>query len=505
MALFEINQISKQFGNVEVLRDVSFSLERGTILGLVGENGSGKSTCMNIIGGIHRASGGSMRLEDTVYAPHGPGDATDAGIAFIHQELNLFENLSIEENLFIGAYPTLAKFLPIIDRKTIRRRTQELLDAVDIGHPPNWPVSRLSPGERQLVEIAKALSFKARIIILDEPTTSLTSQEADRLFGILERLRSQGVAMIYISHALDDVLRLCDEVHVLRDGNLVGGGATTDLTQDGIIEWMVGRKIEQLFPEREFAVRDEVLLEIDGVSCPGFVKDVSLRIHRGEVVGIAGLMGSGRTELARILFGLDPMRKGRLLFGGNLIDRSSPRKSLDLGMAFLTEDRRLEGLMMPAPVVRNIALASLWDYTLRITQCIRHKKLRLACLDEAKRVNVKAEDYRRLAVMHLSGGNQQKVVLAKWLLRQPALFILDEPTRGIDVGAKYEIYSLINDLVSRGAGILMISSEVEELVGMSDRILVMNNGEICAEHERANFNSQHIMDAAIRSRATERN
>ncbi|WGF90123.1 sugar ABC transporter ATP-binding protein [Marinivivus vitaminiproducens] len=499
MALLECRNLRKSFFGVEVLHGVGFELDEGRVLGLVGENGSGKSTTMNILGGVLGRDAGEMILAGEAYEPRGAKDATAAGIAFIHQELNLFENLSIEENLFIDSFPKRAGFLPFIDRGRMRREARAALEAVDIRHPPGMPVARLSQGERQLVEIAKAVSQEARIIIFDEPTTSLTKREALRLFDLIRRLKQRGIAMIYISHILSDVQALCDDIVVLRDGNRVGGGRAADFTQDRIIALMVGREITQLFPEREARPPGRTVLQAQGVTQPGVVKAISLSVREGEVLGIAGLMGSGRSELVRILFGLDPFASGTIRVGDDVLERPTPMACMERGMAFLTEDRRAEGLLMDASIADNVGLPSLQDYAGGWPGLIRRTRLGEDTADMARKVRVNATDYDGTLAKALSGGNQQKVVLAKWLLRKPSVLILDEPTRGIDVGAKFELYKLINDLVAHGTAILVISSELEELIGLADRILVMAHGEIQGEFERGRgFDAERIMEAAMR-------
>jgi ABC-type sugar transport system ATPase subunit len=473
-------------------------LRAGRVLGLVGENGSGKSTTMNIIGGVHQMDAGRISFDGADYRPKGPRDASRQGIAFIHQELNLFRNLSIAENLFITEFPKLVPGLPFIDRGAARKRAAELLAAVDLDISPATLVNRLSQGERQLVEIAKALGAKAKIIIFDEPTTSLTTRETDRLFDIINKLRQQGIAIIYISHILDDIMRLCDDIVVLRDGNVVGKALKTDMTIERMISLMVGRNIDQLFPPRDSAVSAGApVLEVKNVTQRGTVKDISFTLRAGEVLGVSGLMGAGRSELARILFGIDEFGSGEIVVNGKTIDRPTPTICMDHGMAFLTEDRRAEGLMMEAPIDYNIALSSLQAYAGGFAQWIDSSRLDADVSRMSASVQIGARDISKTLVKNLSGGNQQKVVIGKWLLREPTVFILDEPTRGIDVGAKNEVYKIINRLAAGGAGILMISSEIEELIGMSDRIMVMAHGEIRANFERGSFNREELLRAAM--------
>ena len=497
-ALLEVEGLCKSFFGVEVLHKAGFSLQAGRVLGLVGENGSGKSTTMNIIGGIHQMDAGHIQFDGADYKPKGPRDAARHGIAFIHQELNLFRNLSIAENLFITAFPKLVPGLPFIDRAAARKRAAELLAAVDLDLSPTTLVNKLSQGERQLVEIAKALGAKAKVIIFDEPTTSLTTRETDRLFDIINRLRAQGIAIIYISHILADVMRLCDDIVVLRDGHVVGSALTSEMTIERMISLMVGRNIDQLFPPRDHAaVKGMPVLEVSGITQRGTVKDISFSLRAGEVLGISGLMGAGRSELARILFGIDPFSAGSIIVAGSELTVPTPTVCMDHGMAFLTEDRRAEGLMMEAPIDNNIALSSLQNYAGGRAGMIDRARLDADVRTMSTSVQISAKDIARTLVKNLSGGNQQKVVIGKWLLREPKVFILDEPTRGIDVGAKNEVYKIINSLAAGGAGILMISSEIEELIGMCDRIMVMAHGEIRTTFERGGFDREELLRAAM--------
>jgi ABC-type sugar transport system ATPase subunit len=497
-ALLSVDGLRKSFFGVEVLHGVGFELMPGQVLGLVGENGSGKSTTMNILGGIHQPDAGRMTLSGKPYTPLGPRDAEAAGIAFIHQELNLFKNLTIEENLFINGFPRWVRGLPFIDRRKVRERTRELLAAVDLELLPATPVSRLSQGERQLVEIAKGLGKDARIMIFDEPTTSLTARETDRLFAIIGRLKAQGIAVIYISHILGDVMRLCDDVVVLRDGNLVGASPTAEITVDRLITLMVGRTIDQIYPPREASPRDgPPVLEVEGVTQRGMVKDISFSVRAGEILGVSGLMGSGRSEMARILFGLDPMERGRITIDGQALDQPTPEAAMDRGIAFLTEDRRSEGLLMDGSLADNMALPSLPNFAASFARVIERTRLGEKVEAMGQEVRLSTTELVRTLAKNLSGGNQQKVVIGKWLLRGPRLFILDEPTRGIDVGAKFEVYKIINRLAADGAAVLMISSEIEELIGMCDRIMVMSHGEVRGFHDRAAFDREEIMRAAM--------
>lgn len=489
--------IHKRFFGVPVLRNVGFQLGAGEVLGLIGQNGAGKSTLMNIIGGVLQPDAGAITVGGSAYAPLSPREAGRHGVAFIHQELNLFTNLSIAENIFIDGFPRL-RGLPLIDRRAVRSRTRELLAAVDLDVAPEMPVERLAPGERQLVEIAKALSTDARIMIFDEPTTSLTARETERLFALIERLRARGTAIVYISHILGDVRRLCDTLVVLRDGEVVGAGAASAFSTSRMIALMVGRTIEQLYPPRTTTPTTEAALEVCALSQRGVVHDINLTLHKGEVLGLFGLMGAGRSELARILFGLDPFEQGTILVDGLAHERHAPRDRIAAGLAFVTENRRDEGLLMDVPIADNLSLAALPAFARAPVRLVDQPRLDEATERVSRSLSIKSAAIKRQPVKSLSGGNQQKVVIGKWLLAQPSVFILDEPTRGVDVGAKHDMYRIINDLAEQGAGVLLISSELEELIGTCDRILVLSNGEIQRSFERSAFDPEQILRAAFR-------
>ena len=468
-------------------------MREAAILALIGENGAGKTTLMNMLGGVLAPDAGAMTLRGAPYAPARPADAAAAGIAFIHQELNLFTNLSIAENVHIDRIPRAG---PFVRRREMRRATAEVLARIGLDLSPETRVEALAPGERQLVEIAKALIADARVIILDEPTTSLTSRETERLFALLRQLRAEGRSLIYISHVLQDVLDLADDVVVLRDGERVGGGPIADFDIAGMISMMVGRKIDQLFPPRGHAPGDGVALELAGVSQPGIVRDIALRLKAGEVLGVFGLMGSGRSELARIVFGLDPHARGAITLAGEPLGEGGPRERIARGMAFVTEDRREEGLLMDSAIAENLALVSLGRFT-GAAGFVNRRRLTESGQAVGDRLRLKAGGGLAQPARSLSGGNQQKVVIGKWLMEEPKVLIMDEPTRGIDVGAKYEVFSIMNDLAARGTAVLYISSELEELIGVADRILVMRAGMIVNAFAKRDFAAKEILAAAF--------
>ena len=487
----EFEGVCKRFGGVQALSDVSFAVPTGRVVGLVGQNGAGKSTLMNVLGGVVSPDAGAMRLGGAPYAPRDPAAAARTGVAFIHQELNLFPNLSVADNLFVGD-PGFW-----LDRGAAHRRAAELLAAVELAVAPDMPVERLAPGERQLVEIARALSADARVVIFDEPTTLLAARETVRLFRLIGRLRDEGRAVLFISHALGDVLRLADEVVVMRDGRVADAGPRERFTVPSLVARMVGREMARVFPPRTAPPRDGATLEVRGLTQPGVARDISFTLHAGEVLGVFGLMGSGRTELARMLFGLAPYARGEVLVGGAPLRVGAPREAIARGVAFVTEDRRDEGLLLDAPVLENAALAFLSRFARGPFRVVDRARLRAEVGRVAGELGVRCDALDGQPVKSLSGGNQQKVVLARWLLSPPAVLLLDEPTRGIDVGAKHEVYTIIDRLAAKGSGVLMISSEVEELTGMCDRILVMHAGELRAEFVGPAFEEERILGAAF--------
>ena len=494
--LLEFSGIEKAFFGVKVLKGVSLAVGRQGAVGLVGENGAGKSTLMNILSGNLAPDAGVIRFDGSAFSPKSPADATRHGIAFIHQELNLFPNLTIAENLFLTSFPRM-RSMPFIDRNLTYSRTRHWLLEVGLSASPDRLVGSLSAGERQLVEIAKALSIDARLVIFDEPTTSLSAREIDHLFALIGRLRARGIGMIYISHVLAEVFRLCADIVVLRDGEVAASGPAESFSLEKLVSHMIGRAVTQAFPERTSAPSNAPLLEVRNLRQAGEISEISFTLHRGEVLGLAGLMGAGRSELARTLFGLDACSQGTVAIEGKELHRWRPRDLVGQGVAFLTEDRQAEGLCLDAAVSENLVLASLREHGRGLLRWIDVTSLGGAVARVRGTVSLDPKTRDSQPVRSLSGGNQQKVVLGKWLLQRPRVLLLDEPTRGIDVGAKFEIYRLIRELAENGAGILLIASELEELIGLCDRILVMRSGEIVDELARPEFDRTRIMRSAL--------
>ena len=492
-ALVELDGISKSFAGVEVLKAVSFDVRPGEVHALLGENGAGKSTLIKIMAGVHAPDSGTFRVEGQPVRFTSPRDAQKAGIAVVYQELLLFPELTVAENIFIGHAPK--KSLRRLDWAAMRTRARAVLDSLDsqdLG--VDDLVGTLSVANRQRVEIAKALSQDARLLIMDEPTAALAEADVRRLMDVVRRLRERGVAIVYVSHRMPEIFALADRVTVLRDGALVGTRAIAEVDEGRLVSMMVGREIDRLFPKVD-ADLGPVVLDLDHVSCGQKVRDISLAVRAGEIVGIAGLVGSGRTEMALTVFGITPATSGTIRLDGQPVTIGSPRRARDLGIAYVPEDRGTQGLVRPMSVAQNASLAIL-DRISRffvLDRTAETARARAAIAQFGIRTRGPAQIVRQL-----SGGNQQKVVLAKWLAAAPRLLILDEPTRGIDVGAKAEIHALMGRLAREGLAILMISSELPEVLGMSDRVLVMNGGRIVAAFERADASPEAVGAAMTR-------
>jgi ribose transport system ATP-binding protein len=491
--LLECEGISKAFAGVTVLEDVSLSLDRGTVLGLVGENGAGKSTLMNVLGGVLPRDAGRVTLDGKDYSPADPTEALHAGIVFIHQELNLFTNLSVAENIYIDGYPR-GRAGGISYRK-MYQDARQVLSILGEKINPRALAGELPMGSRQIVEISKALKREARIIIFDEPTTSLSTKEKERLFSIIQDLSRTGVSIIYISHMLDDVFRICSEIAVLRDGRLMTHAPTASLSKAQVIKLMVGRELSLLFPYVEKNVGREVL-RVTNVCQGRFLKDVSLSLREGEIVGMFGLMGAGRSELVKAVFGVDSYNSGSLSYKNKTVTAASPARWIKEGVALITENRREEGLLMPKSIKDNLVLANL-PRMRGVLGSVKAREEARASDWAIDQLRIRTHDKNRQKAITLSGGNQQKTVIGKWLLTSPRVFLLDEPTRGIDVGAKLELYNHINNLALGGSAVLFVSSEMEELMGVCDRIIVMCRGRIAGEIPRGGYSQEAILKLAI--------
>ena len=486
----EVRDISKSFPGVKALDRVSMSVEHGEVRALVGENGAGKSTLMKVLNGNYKPDCGSLFIDGCEVHVTDPTRAAELGISIIFQELNLVNGLSIAENIFAGRLRE--KNHPIRWRE-IRKKAKEYLNRIGFDIDPRTEVGSLSVAGKQMVEIAKALSYNAQLILMDEPSASLTQNELEKLFAIIQDLKQKGIAVIYISHRLEEIFSICDSVTVMRDGQIIGTSSVKDITKDRLVEMMVGREINQTFPPREHHIMEEVL-RVEDLMRKGGKEKISFNLHRGEVLGIAGLVGAGRTEAMRALYGVDYISGGSVYVKGKKLRASSPRAAKEAGIAFLTEDRKDEGLTIDFSVKSNIVMANLRKIAPRLF--IRNGLENKLADQYIQAIKIKTPS-RAQKVLNLSGGNQQKVVIAKWFNTDSDIIIMDEPTRGIDVGAKYEIYEIINDLVSHGKAVIMISSELPEILGMSDRVLVMKNDAFVAELTGERISAVDIMNYAF--------
>jgi len=488
--LLEMKQICKRFPGVQALRNVNIIVCGGEIHALVGENGAGKSTLMKVLSGVYPPDSGEIYLNNQRVNISNLQEAQKLGISIIFQEFNLIPHLSVGENVFFGRFPQ--GFCGKVNWNRLFSEAEQILASLGISLDPHSLVKNLSVADQQMVEIAKALSLKSQVLIMDEPTSALTQKEIDILFALMKKLKSQGVAIIFISHRLEEVKEIADRITVLRDGEKICTAEAKDLTREEIANLMVGREMKTMFPKQEAKI-GRIILEVKNLFRNGKLDNVSFYLRKGEILGIYGLVGAGRTELARAIFGEDPIDKGDILIEERPITFYSPYDAVHAGIGMVPEDRSQQGLLLTQSVEFNISLPSLMNYA--NFGKINKKLASEEALKQVKALNIKTPSLNQ-KVMYLSGGNQQKVVLAKWLELEPRILILDEPTRGIDVGAKAEIYSLISNLAQKGFGVIMISSELPEILGMSDRILVMNKGQITAQFNREEAEPQKIIMAA---------
>jgi len=494
--LLEVKDVSKGFPGVQALECVSLRLHAGEVLAVVGENGAGKSTLMKILAGVYQPDGGTILFENKPVALGSVAEALRLGITLIHQELNLAENLSVAANLFLGHEPVWGGWLRLLDSQRMVREARILMNRVGLECDPETRVGDLPPGQRQLVEIAHALALSSRVLIMDEPTSSLTQHETECLFTVVGQLKRAGVAVVHISHRLAEVQLIADRVVVLRDGRNAGELARDEISHGSLVRLMVGRDLGQFFQRQHAAGAGPTRprLDVRGLCYAGGpAQPISFAVHAGEIVGMAGLVGAGRTELAEALFGIRPQVQGEVLLDGQAVHVRSPRQAMAAGLVLVPEDRRFHGLVLEDSVQHNIGLPNLDRLSfLRLVARGREKAL---AQDTCQRLRVRTPSLEKTVGL-LSGGNQQKVVLGKWLARRPRVVLFDEPTRGIDVGAKSEIYALMDQLAGAGHAILMISSDLEEVLGMSDRVLVLHEGRLAGELPRADLSEQAIMHLA---------
>ncbi len=489
--VLQMQHITKTFPGVVALDDVSFELRKGEVHILLGENGAGKSTLMKILSGAYRKSEGRILLNGREIEIENPKHAQDLGISIIYQELNLVPQLSAAENIFLGR-ETLT-YLGIISKKTLNQTAYRILTDLGIDIDVSKPVRELSIAQQQMVEVAKAISLEANVLIMDEPTSALTEIEIKELFARIRQLKSAGVSIVYISHRMEELFEIGDRVTVLRDGKNAGTHQIRDITKSELIRLMVNRELTNQFPKVQ-APKGEEVLRIENLSSNGALKNISFSLRRGEVLGIAGLLGSGRTELARAIFGVDKIDAGNIYIKGKLQQTNSPRNAINSGIGFLTEDRKTQGLILVLSVRDNICLPSLEKFS--TLGLVRTKEESMAAQRYIADLRIKTQGVNQQTI-YLSGGNQQKVVLSKWLCSEADILIFDEPTRGIDVGSKAEIYQMINRLTGSGAAVIMISSELPEIIGISDRILVMHQGKITGEFTAGEATQEKILHCAL--------
>ncbi len=493
-ALLAVSGLSKSFPGVRALDNVRFDLRPGEVHALMGENGAGKSTLMKIIAGIYQRDTGEIQLDGQPLRLTGPKDAQDKGIGIIHQELNLMRHLTAAQNMFIGREP-LGRFGLFLDEARLNADARVLFERLRLDLDPAVPVESLTIAKQQMVEIAKALSFRSRVLIMDEPTAALNNAEIDDLFAIIRQLRAEGVGIIYISHKMDEIFRISDRVTVMRDGATIDTLNAADTDMATLIRLMVGRTLEVGETPHLHTRRDEIALEVRGLSRGSAIRDVSFTLRKGEILGLAGLMGAGRTEVARAIFGADPKDKGEILVHGKPASIRAPKDAVRLGIGYLSEDRKAFGLATAMDVESNVVMADLETFSRN--GFLDRAKSRATTDGFIQRLGIKTPSAKQ-TVRLLSGGNQQKIVIAKWLVRDCDILFFDEPTRGIDVGAKAEIYKLLNSLAAQGKAIVMISSELPEILRMSHRVLVMCEGRITGELSAADASQEAIMTLATR-------
>lgn len=486
----EIRGIDKSFGGNAVLKNAGFLLDHGEIHALMGENGAGKSTLMKILTGVYTKDAGTVIVDGQEVCYKSPQEAEKAGIVFIHQELNVLFDLTVEENMFLGK--EIKNAFGVCDKRAMRAEVKKILDKLGVNIDPGERMNRLSVGQQQMIEIAKALMVDAKVLIMDEPTAALTQSETTVLFDVVKSLREKGVSIVYISHRMEEIFELCDRITVLRDGSYIGTKKISETDMNDVVKMMIGREIGERYPARNAKI-GEVAFEVKNLTCPGVFEKVNFQVHRGEVLGVSGLMGAGRTEIMQAIFGNMPNVSGEIYMDGVQIQNRDPQEAIRNGIGFITEDRKVEGLMLDESIMKNISIANLGSIS-------RNGVLSSGAEAELVKKGIEELHIKCFGPNHtcsnLSGGNQQKVVFAKWVYTNPKVLILDEPTRGVDIGAKKEIYSIINDLAEKGVAIIMVSSELPEVLGMSDRIMVVREGLVRGVLDKTEADQEKIMTLA---------
>lgn len=496
--LLEMKEISKSFPGVQALDRVSLKIKKGSVHALMGENGAGKSTLMKCLFGIYKMDSGEVLLENEHVNIKDTQEALSLGIAMVHQELQSIPERNIAENIFCGRYPMKKRaYLKMIDHKKMMEDTEKLLSEINLKLSPKTKLADLSVSQRQSIEIAKAISCGAKIVIMDEPTSSLSEHEVNALFDMIQRLKEKGTSIIYISHKIEEILKISDEVTIMRDGTYVGSWSSSELTTDMIIQKMVGRELTNRYPQRKSKPQGNIL-QVENLSStdPKSFQNISFELRKGEILGIGGLVGAQRSELMEGIFGMRAISSGKIIYKDNVLKIKRPRDAISKGIALLSEDRRAMGIFGVLSIFDNVTVASL-DHHLILKTILNKKSLNEVVHESIEKMSIKAPSSKSL-IQNLSGGNQQKVIISRWLANGPDILILDEPTRGIDVGAKYEIYTIMEDLVSQGKSIIMISSEMSELIGMSDRIMVMCEGKNTGLIDAAMATQENIMTLATK-------
>ena len=486
----EMKGINKSFGTNQVLKGAGFVLEDGEVHALMGENGAGKSTLMKILTGVYTRDDGTVTVDGEEVVYKSPQEAEKAGIVFIYQEINSLFDMTVEENLFMGK--EITKGFGIVDKKAMQAKAKEVMDKMGVSIPVDAVMGELSVGQQQMVEICKALMVDAKVIIMDEPTAALTQSETEGLFKVIQSLRKKGVSIVYISHRMEEIFELCDRITILRDGTYIDTKLIKDITMDDVVQMMIGREIGERFPKRNVKIGDEVL-KVEGLTKNKVFNDVSFSVKAGEVLGVSGLMGAGRTEIMQSIFGNLARESGKIFIDGEEVTIKNPRQAIAAGIGFVTEDRKTEGLLLEKCIAENIEIANLKKVS---NKGVLSKKKQ----DEVVKQGIEEFRVKCFGPWHecnnLSGGNQQKVVLAKWIYTDPKILILDEPTRGVDIGAKKEIYDVINQMAAKGVAVIMVSSELPEVLGMSDRIMVVHEGKVTGIIDAADADQAKVMTLA---------